>query len=327
MKRGVSLYSFQEEYFRGALSLEQCVQTAAAMGAPGIEIVAEQMIFGYPTVTDAFARDWQAWMARYGATPFALDMNLDTKRFAGRLLTRQEMVDWAAVNLRHAARLGFGHVRANQVTPPEIWADVLPLAEELDLSIGMELHPPFTFDHPRIQAHLAEMDRLGSNRLGLCIDTGIFEKRFSRIKLAYYLRRGAQQRVADYVAAAYAQGEADASLPERIAPLHPNEVDAVLARDVGRMVYTDPRKMIAHRDKILWVHAKFYEMLEDGTEYAIPFDEIITALEACGFDGMLCSEYEGNRYIQDLGEVDSVEQVRRQQAMLARLLGEEAAHV
>ena len=44
-----------------------------------------------------------------------------------------------------------------------------------------------------------------------------------------------------------------------------------------------------------------------------------------GFDGYLSSEYEGNRHIQDAFAVDSVEQVRRQHAMFARLLGEKEA--
>ena len=40
-------------------------------------------------------------------------------------------------------------------------------------------------------------------------------------------------------------------------------------------------------------------------------------------DGHLSSEYEGNRHIQDALPVDSREQVRRQHAMFARLLGED----
>ena len=42
-----------------------------------------------------------------------------------------------------------------------------------------------------------------------------------------------------------------------------------------------------------------------------------------GYSGYLSSEYEGNRHIQDVSPVDSVEQVRRQQVMFKRLLGEE----
>ena len=45
-------------------------------------------------------------------------------------------------------------------------------------------------------------------------------------------------------------------------------------------------------------------------------------LQQGGYNGYICSEYEGNRWIEDAEEPDSVEQVRRQQVMLARLLGE-----
>ena len=63
-------------------------------------------------------------------------------------------------------------------------------------------------------------------------------------------------------------------------------------------------------------------MTEDEVEYSIPYDEIVPVLIEGGFDGYLSSEYEGNRHIQDAFPVDSVEQVRRQHAMFARLLGE-----
>ncbi len=322
MKRGVSLYSFQEEYFRKELSLEGCVAAAADMGAPGIEIVSEQMVFGFPRVDDGFYSRWKQWMEKYHTVALAHDMNLDTKRFPGRLLTQKEMVDWTVLNLRYAARMGFKNVRANQVTPPEIWKDILPVAEELGLNVGVELHPPFTFRHPRILQHLEEMERLGSPRLGLVVDTGIFEKRYSRVKKEYYIRHGASQRWADYIEAAYNAGESGPDLWQKVEELGGEPKDVQMARETGRMVYTPPGEMKEHARRILWLHAKFYEMTEDGEEYSIPFDEIVEALNECGFDGYLCSEYEGNRYIQDLGRVDSITQVKRQQAMLKRLLGQ-----
>ena len=55
---------------------------------------------------------------------------------------------------------------------------------------------------------------------------------------------------------------------------------------------------------------------------SIPYDRIVPVLIEGGFDGYLSSEYEGNRHIQDAYPVDSVEQVRRQHALFARLLGE-----
>ena len=46
IKRGVSLYSYQDEYVRGRLDLEGCIAAAAAQGAFGIETLAEQMMPG-----------------------------------------------------------------------------------------------------------------------------------------------------------------------------------------------------------------------------------------------------------------------------------------
>jgi len=66
-------------------------------------------------------------------------------------------------------------------------------------------------------------------------------------------------------------------------------------------------------------------MLDNYTEYSIPYENIIPILIKGGYNGYLSSEYEGNRHIQDIYEVDSVEQVRRQQEMFKRLLGEEVS--
>lgn len=323
MKRGISLYSFQEEFFRGELDLEGCIREAVKMGGKGIELVSEQMFFRFPYTTDADYEKWKGYMDKYGAVSFAHDMNYDTKRFPGRLLTLQEMADWAKLNFTHAARMNVQGVRLNQVTPPEIWPVILEMAEKYGLTAGVEVHPPFHFGHPRIQQHLEAMDKLGSTRLGFIVDTGIFEKRFSRIKLNSYLRKGANPKLAAYIRDVYDAGEAGEGLMEKVESMGGKSQDLILARDVSRMVYIDPRTILPHMSRILWIHAKFYEMTEAGEEYSIPFDEIISVLREGGFDGCICSEYEGNRYIQDLGPVDSLTQVRRQQQMLARLLGEE----
>lgn len=78
--------------------------------------------------------------------------------------------------------------------------------------------------------------------------------------------------------------------------------------------------MLPFMDKIFHIHAKFYEMQDDLTEYSIPYKDIISVLKKGGFEGYLSSEYEGNRHIQDVFEVDSVEQVRRQQEMFKILI-------
>ncbi|MGR9096678.1 hypothetical protein ACP6ET_16900 [Klebsiella quasipneumoniae] len=46
IKRGVSLYSFQNETYLGKMSLDQAIGHCAAFGARGIEVVGEQTFAG-----------------------------------------------------------------------------------------------------------------------------------------------------------------------------------------------------------------------------------------------------------------------------------------
>ena len=99
-------------------------------------------------------------------------------------------------------------------------------------------------------------------------------------------------------------------------------IDIAVAELSRHNTYYNPNALLQHIPRIFHIHAKFYEMLDDGTEFSIPYDKIIPILIEGGYDGYLSSEYEGNRHIQDVYEVDSVEQVRRQQEMFKSLLGE-----
>lgn len=53
------------------------------------------------------------------------------------------------------------------------------------------------------------------------------------------------------------------------------------------------------------IHAKFYEMIEDYQEYAVPYDQIIKVLIEGGYDDYLASEWEGQRITPDAFESDS----------------------
>ena len=48
IKRGVSLYSYQNETFLGKMTLEDCIRTSVELGAPGIEVIGEQTFWGWP---------------------------------------------------------------------------------------------------------------------------------------------------------------------------------------------------------------------------------------------------------------------------------------
>lgn len=322
IKRGVSLYSYQEEYFLGKMTLEDCIAASVKMGALGIESIAEQMMPGFPNLSDAFYDQWHGWMATYGATPTCHDMFLDTKKYKGRLLTEDEMLESVIRDLKHASRLGCTVMRCIVNTPPEIMARAVPYAEQYNIRMALEIHAPFNFDHEWIQRHLETYAKVGSPYLGILPDMGIFEKRFPRVRSDRYIRQGAHPHIVEYISEVYARHEGTENLVEDVKKMGGNELDLAMAHDTHHMTYVDPRRLLEFMPIIFHVHAKFNEMLEDYTEYSIPYHEIVPVLIEGGYAGYLSSEYEGNRHIQDAFPVDSVEQVRRQQVMLSRLLGE-----
>lgn len=322
IKRGVSLYSYQEEYFLRKMTLEDCIAASAKIDALGIESIAEQMMPGFPNLSDTFYDQWHEWMDKYGTTSICHDMFLDTKRYKGRMMTDEEMMDSVLRDLKHAKRLGCSIVRSLANMPPHILEMAAPYAEEYDIKIGIEVHAPFTFKHEPMQRHYEVMEKVGSPYLGFVPDTGIYEKRFPRVRSEHYIRRGAKPDIVHFLCDAHENGEDLTKIEPEVIKMGGAELELSLLNDLKRLIFDDPQQLLDYMPRIIHIHAKFYEMLDDGTEYSIPYEEIIPVLIEGGFSGYLSSEYEGNRYIQDAFEVDSVEQVRRQQVMFKQLLGE-----
>jgi sugar phosphate isomerase/epimerase len=323
IKRGVSLYSFQEEYFLRKMSLEDCITAAARMGALGIEIIGEQMAPGFPNPGEAFFDNWHEWMEKYGTTPTCHDMFLDRNRYQGRLLDEDEMLRSVVRDLQFAKKLGCSVIRVIANTPPEIAEKAIPYAEEIGVKMGVEIHSPLSVDHERIKAHIETIERTGTKFLGFIPDMGIFVKRFPRVITERFVRDGAQEKIVEYIVERYGSHEPLDDLVGKVKSMGGNERDVALASMASHYIYSNPRDLLKIKDCIFHIHAKFYEMLPDYTEYSIPYEEIIPVLVEAGYSGYLSSEYEGNRHIQDVHEVDSVEQVRREQEMFKRLLGEE----
>jgi hypothetical protein len=155
-------------------------------------------------------------------------------------------------------------------------------------------------------------------------DMGVYVRRFPRVVSERALRDGADPRLVDYIVKTYDDHGDTHALMDIVNYRGGGPVEMGLARQATHYIWSDPRDMLDHMAFIHHVQAKFYEMPDDEAEYSIPYEEIVPVLVKGGYDGYLSSEYEGNRHIQDAFPVDSVEQVRRQQRMLARLLGETA---
>ena len=324
IKRGVSLYSFQNETFLGKMTLEDCVRTCAEMGANGIEIIGEQSFWGWPEVgvEDAAIADWHALMKKYGTTPVSHDFMLDYKRYKGREMPFDEQVASVRRDIEFGAKLGMKYIRALVSIAPEVLVAAAPFAEEKGLKILLEVHAPLHFDHPWIIRHAEAYEKSGSDALGFLPDMGMFLAKFPRVWKERFIRNGCPRHIADYIDKAYEDRVLSEYVVLNVREMGGEGPALGMAETLRHNAAFEPKRMLDFMPRIHNIHGKFYEMTEDLEEYSIPYDEIVRVLEQGGYSGYICSEYEGNRWIEDAEEVDSVEQVRRQQLMLASLLGE-----
>ena len=325
-KRGVSLYSFQEELFTGKMSVEDCVAFAASIGANGIELLPEQTMKGFPNITDHQVGEWKDMMARHGTVSSCYDMFLDTKRVKGRLLNDDEQIESIERDLKLANRLGFSIMRVLIFVRPDILERCIPLAEKYDVKMGVEVHSPWYMDHPWIRRTTEVIQRTGTTHLGFVPDGGAFTKHFPPVMKARFIRQGARQEIADYVEREFENRTLSEYVVYEVAEkMGGNRAEVAMAEQLRHQIYADPRRLLEFMPYVFHIQAKFYEMTPDYVDPSIAYDDLIPVLIEGGYEGYLSSEYEGNRHIQDVEEVDSVEVVRRQHVMFERLTAETLA--
>lgn len=320
IRTGASLYSFQEDYYEGRRDLEGCIAAAAECGAEGVETLAEQMMPGFPNLSDEFYDTFAGWMEKYHTVSVAHDLFLDTKKFPGRMMTTEEMVASLKRDIDHTARLKATSIRVIVNTPPEIVEAAAPYARDKGVKLGVEIHSPWYFDDDWIQRHLDVASRVGTDVVGCVPDMGIYVRRFPKIVTERAIRDGADERVVRESARIYDEGGDTKAQLEKVEASGADPVTVGFARACTHYISRDPKDLTGYTDVINHVHAKFYDMLPDATEYSIPYDEVIAALKAGGWKGYLNSEYEGNRHIQDIQAVDSFGQVSLHQQLMKRLI-------
>ena len=331
IKRGVSLYSFQEEYFLRKMSLEDIIATTEKLDIQGIEIIPDQMIPGYPDISPEFLKQWHGWMDKYGRTPVCIDMFLDWNKFKGRVMTEDERVESVRADIVNANKLGCGVIRVIHDVEPAILERLAPDAEKYGVKLALEIHAPSYYDSELEQRLVAMFQKVGSPYLCFTLDLGVFVKRLPRVIVDRWLRDGMKPELAKRTAEAYENGDlrlsdgpdAHEKLIPKIMAMGATEQDIYRVMMGAHMICRDPRTMLEYLPFTSHIHGKFYEMLPDATEYSIPYEEIVPVLIEGGYEGYIDSEYEGQRWIQDAFEVDSTEQIRLHHVMLKRLLGEE----
>ena len=322
IKRGVSLYSYQNETFLGKMTLEDCVRTSVELGAHGIEIVGEQTFWGWPEmgVDEAAVADWHRVIKKYNAVPVSHDFMVDYKRYKDRPMSFEEQVASVKKDIDFGARLGMKYIRSLVSIAPEVLVASAPYAEEKGIKILLEVHAPLHFDHPWIIRHAEAFEKSGSDALGFLPDMGMFVFRYPRVWKERFIRNGCPRNIADYIEKAYEDRVLSEYVILNVQLMGGTGAAIAMAEVMRHNAAFEPKRMLDYMHRIHNIHGKFYEMVDDMHEFSIPYDEIVRVLKKGGYTGYICSEYEGNRWVEDVEEVQSVEQVRRQQRMLATLI-------
>lgn len=346
IKRGVSLYSYQQEQFFGRMTWkDQIREVHDNLHTDGIEIIDEAVIRDYPFPSEQFYFDWNNEMARYGMNAVTMDIYLDVHQFRDHVMTHAEAAERLKNDIRIAARMGFKNVRCLCLVPTDVIEAAIPTAEKYDVRIGKEIHAPLPIkpglkhDHvdpvmdPRMVDQIIELvERTGTKHVGLVPDFGIFQHSPTDLAIAYY-KRHMNPEMIDFVLEKSAEDVDPGDILKMLDEKYPGHVlnfmtITSLCLKESSASPEDIKDIIPY---IVSIHGKFYHMTEipgcpgQYEDCSIEYAEPIRYLKECGFDGYIDSEFEGQRYCQDAGEenlIDEVEQVRRHHEMLARLIGE-----
>ena len=147
IKRAVSLYSLQDKYARGKMSLEDLFGFLREIDVEGVEFISDQMMHGTPHPSEESLKNWDRLIGKYNLKPVCNDIFINTTLYKNRVLTTKESTKLLVDEIKLANRMGFDLIRLVSKTPPEIIEPALEEAEKKQRhagaggSCGDELQP------------------------------------------------------------------------------------------------------------------------------------------------------------------------------------------
>ncbi|MFT4211819.1 MAG: DUF6379 domain-containing protein [Microbacterium sp.] len=318
---GLTLYSASAEFRAGWFDFDGLLDRVAELGiGPGIEIVASQVVPTYPVVSDDFVRTWRAAFDKHGFDESSFGANLDMGKRRDRDMTADEEFAFSELMFQGAKKLGFPLVRI-QSAKPELLRRLLPVAEKLDLRLAYEIHAPMGPNHEAILKVRETYAELDSPLLGFVADFSSTMHAMSPTLLRAVQRAGLDDDALVRLQEIWAT---DASMQERqqefIGYLKGRDFDPGRLGSFAHLAFNmhghvDPREWADIMPQILHVHAKFYDIDENGQEPAIDYPELVRVFVEGGYRGYWSSEWEGHAFAE-LGEVDPLLLVRRQHDLI-----------
>lgn len=315
IKLGISLYSFSTEYIHEKLDFEGVLKKARDMGYQGVEIVAAQMVPGYPYPTDEWLAQCKALLAKYALEPVCWSAYIDMGIRSDRDLTEEEIIQFTVNDLIYAKKAGFPLVRTQHAISPKIFKQMIPFCKELGVKLTIEMHHPHHPEVPVWKEYFDIMKNEGKGVLGFVPDFSIFQTMPHKLYLDQAVSFGCRPEKLAEIVELHRQ-KADYSV---VANGDYNEIEKHTAEEMfGK--FSAPAKIEQWKDIIdcaFYMHGKFYYLDNDDHDPCIPFEEIVAEIKRLGYKGYIASEYEGHHFDET---IDSEEQLRHFVALMTKNL-------
>jgi hypothetical protein len=323
VKRGVSLYSYQWAMMEKGWNLEDCLEELSDMGAYGVEFMTHAMTSEYPNVSTRWIDHWWSMMDKYGTIPVCWTAFGDFYRQRTGIMSLDDSIEYLTWNFKLAKQLGLMKVRLTG--RHDALERLIPIVEKLGMWMGTEIHAPSTLKNNKMLDKVLKLAQKYPHVIGFVPDMGIFQKYPRPLAREIQIRNGNLTRnIALYIEDSYRKGMEKAAVAEKVKGMNPKPGDTDYVETVYKAgaALQDPKDLIPIMPYCKHVHGKCWEMTP-GNEFddtSILYKDVVPVLMANGFDGYICTEFEGQR-MGTILDVDEVDQVRRHQVMLKRLLG------
>lgn len=297
IKLGVTTHSYAAEWVDGTATLEDMYRQCAELGLDGIEIVETTMFPDYPYVSDAYAGEIKRLERAYGVKLVALSANMDCGKRWDRDLTDREKLKIVIQDLQNANKLECPVLKSQYLITPRVMQMAEKYARQYGVILTIEIHNPETPTSPVMTEYYNMMEETGSKYLGFVPDFGMLANRPNKAEFDRAVQGGARQEVLNYAVQLRYDGVSREEGRELLIQ------KGALPQEMGMFEsmygYMQFSKVPDYEGlkKILkycpHMHGKFIDILEDGTESTIPYNDVLKVLAEAGYDKYIVSEFEG----------------------------------
>lgn len=326
LRLGTTIYSCTNEFHQRKYTVEQLIDKVGELGlGPGLEIVGFAHIREFPRVFDETAEKFKAALERNKLEASCLGINADVYRRRDRPMTDEESYEFHKTQIESAAKLGFPVARCQFVAGPEVIRRLAPLAEKLNVKLGMELHAPEAVDSPMVLKFREAFAKEGSPYLGFIPDFSASVRTVPKCFLENFRQIGIPEK---FIQVGLEAWKMKGNFQDRIAEYQKKQKEAGAPESVIRGMFfmfamlgrQEPRAWKEILPQTVHIHGKCFEFDESGNETSIPYEEILSVFIEGGYNGFMSAEWEGHAFSAE----DGFPKVAAQHALCKRILAKKA---